>query len=220
MFMEHRSIWSKGWRGALLIGVGIVMAANLLTPAIAHVTSSVAHLFTHTDTRYYKKAPLRFINLQPYGANIRNGATFASGFGPNAGIILPDASTPAFEFGITLPPTYRTGTPLTLRVVWHTSDTSCGIELAPNFTAVARPGRTHIIGPTASTGLTAVGGNTLNAPATTNQSSAKSYTLNTPVAGTPLRAGDTYIFGVFRSSAAGSDTCTSSLVVQGASIKY
>jgi hypothetical protein len=86
--------------------------------------------------------------------------------------------------------------------------------------AVARPGRTHIIGPTASSGLTAVGGNTLNPPATSNQSSPKTYTL---IRLWPVRrfgAGDTYVFGVFGSSAGGSDTCTGNLVVQGASITY
>jgi hypothetical protein len=40
------------------------------------------------------------------------------------------------------------------------------MSFPPNFISVARAGRAHIIGPGASSGLTAVGGNTLNAPAT------------------------------------------------------
>jgi hypothetical protein len=45
--MTERNTWTKGWRGAVLILVGIVMGANLITPAVAHI-GSVTHLWkTH-----------------------------------------------------------------------------------------------------------------------------------------------------------------------------
>jgi hypothetical protein len=60
-----RKSWPTGWRGVATIIVGIYIGATLITPALAHVTSSVTHLFTHTDKRYYKKttANSRFINV-------------------------------------------------------------------------------------------------------------------------------------------------------------
>jgi hypothetical protein len=220
--MTVRRIWPTGWRAIVLLIVGGIMGANLITPAVAHIGSTLSHLYSHADQRYVRKtAPqLRFVDLQLYGGFLQGGAAYDTGFGPNAGMDLPNAGTPNFAYEFTIPRWYRSGTNLTLRVVWHTSGTSCGINLSPNFTSFARPGRTHIIGPTASTGLTAVGGNTLNAPATANQSSAKNYTISTPVAGTPLKARDTVIIGLFRSSAAAEDTCTSDLVIQGLSITY
>jgi hypothetical protein len=220
--MSPRKIWPAGWRAIVLLIVGTIMGANLLTPAVAHIGSTLSHLYSHADQRYVRKtaSQLRFVDLQLYGGFLAGGATYDTGFGPNAGMDLPNAGTPNFVYEFTIPKWYRSGTNLTLRVVWHTSGTSCGIDLVPNFTSFARPGRTHIIGSSASSGLTAVGGNTLNAPATANQSSAKNYTISTPVAGTRLRAGDTVIFGLFRSSGAGGDTCTSDLVIQGLSLTY
>jgi hypothetical protein len=162
----------------------------------------------------------RFINLNPYGAFIRGGATLATGFGPFSGIRLPASGTPDFSFGFTVPPDYVPGTSLIVRLVWHSPSTSCGISLQPNFISVARPGRTHIIGPGASSGLDPVGGSTLIAPATANQSSAKDYLITRPDGVTDLRPGDSVIFGLFRSAGAGADTCAGDLVIQGVSILY
>src|SRR5688500_11237328 len=44
--MESRSIWTRGWRGVTLILVGIVMGANLIAPAVAHVGGTINHLWT------------------------------------------------------------------------------------------------------------------------------------------------------------------------------
>jgi hypothetical protein len=38
--------WAKGWRGAVLIVVGIFMGATLITPAVAHVTRNLDHLWS------------------------------------------------------------------------------------------------------------------------------------------------------------------------------
>lgn len=53
---EHDKVWSRGWRGAVLIASGIFIGAMLITPAVAHIGSTLSHLYTHTDKRYYKKA--------------------------------------------------------------------------------------------------------------------------------------------------------------------
>lgn len=62
---------SGGFRRVALIFVGIFMGAILITPAVAHVTPSLTHLFTHTDQRYYKKATAntRFVNVGEKATN-------------------------------------------------------------------------------------------------------------------------------------------------------
>lgn len=37
----------------LLVVIALVMGANLISPAIAHVTRKLNHLYKHLDTRYY-----------------------------------------------------------------------------------------------------------------------------------------------------------------------
>jgi len=162
----------------------------------------------------------KFFTLNTFGAFLEGGATFATGWGPYAGMRLPDSGTPNFSFSFVIPPDYTPGTNLTVRFIWHTPATSCGIVLAPNYISVARAGRTHIAGSGVSDGLTMVGGNVLSAPATANQSSAKDMTISTPVPGTNLQAGDSIIFGVYRSSGSASDTCANYLVIQGVSVSY
>jgi hypothetical protein len=54
--MSDRISWSRGWRGIVLIAVGAVMGANLITPAVAHIGTTLTHLYSHTDQRYYKKS--------------------------------------------------------------------------------------------------------------------------------------------------------------------
>lgn len=162
----------------------------------------------------------KFFAINLFGAFVRDGVTFSTGWGPNAGMWLPDSSTPDFTYSFVIPPDYTSGTDMTVRFIWHTPATSCGIELRPNFISVARAGSTHIAGHSVSDGLTLVGGSTLSAPSTANRSSAKEMTINTPVPGTPLMGGDSIIFGLFRSSTAPTDTCANSLVIQGVSVSY
>jgi hypothetical protein len=163
---------------------------------------------------------LRFITLDPYAAHVAGSATLDYGYGPYAGIDLPDSGTGSFALGFTIPPDHVSGTALTVRLVWHTSSTSCGIELQPNFLSVARAGRTHLIGGSATSGLEAVGGTILSAPSTANLSGAQEYTITSPDAGTDLKSGDSVIFGLFRCGTCLYDTCTGDLVIQGVGVTY
>jgi hypothetical protein len=162
----------------------------------------------------------KFFTLNIFGAFLGGGTTLSTGYGPYAGMRLPDNLTPEFSFAFTIPPDYTSGTNLTVRFIWHTPATSCGIVLAPNYMSVSRAGRTQIVGGSVTSGMTMVGGTTLSAPATANQSSAKDLTINTPVSGTNLVAGDSIIFGLYRSASSGSDTCANYLAIQGVSVSY
>ena len=162
----------------------------------------------------------RFISLDPYGAYIEGAATFSTGFGPNSGLRLPDGASSSFSMGFTIPPDYAAGTPLTLRMVWHTPSTGCTISFRPNSIAVARPGRTHIAGSGASEGLTVVGGTDLSAPTTANSSQETRIQIVSPVPSVPLQPGDVIMFSMFRAGTGASDTCTGNLVIQGMALQY
>jgi len=161
----------------------------------------------------------QYIDLQLYGANTAGGASFTIGFGPNAGMQLPATGVPNFAFEFTIPPNYTAGNTLTVHVIWYTSATSCTMSLPPNFISVARAGRTHLIGRDAYTGLTAIGGNTLNAPATANVAEEKQYAITSPDGVTPLNPGDVVVFGLFRTSSGVGD-CAANLTVEGMSVTY
>jgi hypothetical protein len=68
-----------------LVVLGIFLGATLFSPAVAHVTDSLTHLFSHTDQRYYKKATAnaRFLPgaIVPAGRTIRGTFTQLSGPG-------------------------------------------------------------------------------------------------------------------------------------------
>jgi hypothetical protein len=160
-----------------------------------------------------------FITLSPYGSHREGGAGVTDGFGPHSGLRLPDGSSSSFAHGFILPPDYVTGNPITVDLIWHTSSTSCGIVLFPNSIAVARIGRGHLIGPTATTGLSAIGGSTLSAPSAANQSRLKSYAITAPD-GSSLQSGDSIIFSLYRPSASANDTCPGDLIIQGISVTY
>ncbi|MFQ3663114.1 MAG: hypothetical protein SNJ69_12060 [Chloroflexaceae bacterium] len=162
----------------------------------------------------------RFISLDPYGAYLDGGATFSDGFGPNSGLRLPDGAVTSFSLGFTVPPDYAAGTTLTIRMVWHTPSTGCVITFRPNSIAIARPGRTHIIGAGASDGLSVVGGVNLNASPTANSSQETRIEITSPVSGTPLQPGDVIMFSMFRAGTAPADTCTGNLVIQGMALLY
>jgi hypothetical protein len=67
--MSDRISWSRGWRGIVLIIIGVVMGANLIAPAVAHVGGTIDHLWgapghikakvkAYGDGRWAKKTPL------------------------------------------------------------------------------------------------------------------------------------------------------------------
>lgn len=163
----------------------------------------------------------RFIDLPVYAAFIDGAANLQDGF-TIAGIHLPDgASTSAFAFNFTLPPNYEVGTKLTLKVLWRTPATSCGLSLLPNFLAVTRPGVVNIHGGgSVSRGLSGVGGGILATPRTANQTSLKEYTIESPDPAVKLAPGDTVSLGLYRRPSDASDTCASDLIILGASVVY
>ncbi|MFN8446678.1 MAG: hypothetical protein U0175_38150 [Caldilineaceae bacterium] len=162
----------------------------------------------------------KFISLQTEGAYLTTGATYSNGFGPNAGIHLADAANGSFYVGFTIPPDFTTGATLTARFLWHTSAASCQISFPGNAISVARPGRKHIVGQSTATGITVVGGTKLFVPATANQTNQTLVTIVTPDGVTPLQAGDSVIFSLFRSGTSTDDTCTADMVIQGISVTY
>jgi hypothetical protein len=200
-------------------GLGISVRAGK-APIVVNASAGKATNLNADKLDGIHSSQLKFIQLPLASAHIADGAFFDTGWGPYAGMYLPDSGIPNFDFGFTLPPTYTAGTALTIRLVWHTSGTSGGISLEPNFISVSRPGRISISGPSADQGLTAVGGNTLSVPSTPNQSEAKLYTIVSPDTAVSLQPGDTVIFGLYRNAVAAGDTATSSLVVQGVSVTY
>lgn len=200
-------------------GLGITVKAGK-SPIVVNATAGKAKNLNADKVDGIDASQLRFIQLPLASANVSNGAVVQTGWGPNAGIHLPNSGVPGFDYGFTLPPTYRPGTPLTISVLWHAWASGGGIALAPNFISVTRPGLTYIAGPSVTDGFTPVDGIGLTVPSTVNQSVEKLYTITSPDGVTPLQPGDAVIFGLFRSSASYLDTCAADLVVSGVSISY
>lgn len=194
------------------LGIGFLLQGNWSSGAVAAPLAQ--------PTPVSSSLIPRFISLDPYGAYVTGATTFSEGFGPNSGLRLPDGAISSFNLGFTLPPDYASGTPLTIRMVWHTPSTSCTINFRPNSIAIARPGQNHIQGSGASDGLSVVGGTTLNAPGTANSSQATQIQIVSPVSGTPLQAGDVVMFSMFRAGNAAEDTCTGNMVIQGMALQY
>lgn len=196
-------------------GSGDTLTAADLNNSFDEVESAVSD----NDTRITNIEAQKFLTLNPYSAILGGNATISGGFGFNAGIKFTDVATSSFGLGFVIPPDYESGDPITVNLIWHTSSAACGIEFRPNSIAVARSGQTHLTGGGASTGLSTIGGNTLTAPTTSNQSSLKQVSITAPD-GTALNPGDSVIFSMFRFSAHAADTCTGDLVVQGVSVMY
>jgi hypothetical protein len=154
----------------------------------------------------------KFISLNALGFHVRSGATIETGFGPNSGVALPDALSPAFETAFVIPPDYTPGTPLVIHMLWHTASTGCTVAFQENFISVGRAGTNHLLGPNVTTGLTIVGGTVLSAAPTPNQSKETLIEVTSP--------GDSIHFGFFRPSSSGNDTCTQDMKVQALWVTY
>jgi hypothetical protein len=51
--MIGKARWPSGWRGGVLVVLGVLLGATVLQPAVAHVSDSVRHLTReHLDPRY------------------------------------------------------------------------------------------------------------------------------------------------------------------------
>jgi len=201
------------------IADGSIGAADLDDSAVT--TSKIADGAVTAD-KLAAGVSTKFISINPYGVLLSNSAVYNGGASYWAGLRLPAAgpSVPGLTLGFTIPPDYTPGTPLSLRLIWHTSSTSCGLELDSNAVSIARAGRTHLQGAGPSDGIEAVGGTVLTAPATANQSSAKDFTMTSPVGGVDLEPGDSFILGLYRCFDCAADTCTEDLVIQSISVTY
>lgn len=167
----------------------------------------------------------KFINFNVFSAILAGSATFTSGFGPNAGITMPEnATSSSFALNFTLPPNYTEGTTLNGSIVWVPTSGSCNIHFQANYISVARPSVGYLQGPGAADGLDHAGttnNNTL-AAGNANQPRTLAFTITNPNPTMPLRAGDAISFGFFRNSTFSQDTCagTTAMRIQGISITY
>jgi hypothetical protein len=50
--MKERRVWSRGWRGGVVIITGVLMGAMLIQPSVAHVTRKLKHLTKHLNPVY------------------------------------------------------------------------------------------------------------------------------------------------------------------------
>lgn len=202
---------------------GDTITDNSLTTAdIADAAITTAKLANGAVTadKLAPSALTKFLTLDPYAAFLSGGATFTTGYGPNAGLRLADGANGSFYSGFTIPPNYTSGTTLSVRFLWHTSATNCSFAFLGNAISVARPGRTHITGGSTDTGLTVVGGTRLNAPATSNQTMQTLVNITSPDGVTPLQPGDSIIFSLFRAGNNAVDTCAAEMVIQSISVTY
>jgi hypothetical protein len=210
-----RNFFKRNFRGIAIGGAALVIATA--APAAALTIADYAHNSDKLDG--VDSSAYRFMSLSPTAANMGNGTTFNDGAYGFGGMVLPDSGLPKFAYGITLPPDYRPGTRLAVRLLWHTPSTSCNIDLRPNATAVSRPGVQHQTVGNASAGLT--GPSLLAAPATTKLTQATVFTLTPPKASVnPLKPGDAYQFGIYRRTDSANDTCSGPLHITGVSVRY
>lgn len=43
--MLEKKLWTSGWRGVILIAIGVLMGASVISPAVAHVGGTLNHLW-------------------------------------------------------------------------------------------------------------------------------------------------------------------------------
>jgi len=205
----------KNSKAASLGAAALVLA--VAAPAAAATVADFAHNADRLDG--VDSSAYRFISLSPTAAHMEGGTTFEDGAYGFGGMILPDTGVPSFAYAITLPPDYRPGTRLAVRLLWHTPSTDCKIDLRPNATAVSRPGVQHQTVGNASAGLT--GPSLLVAPSVTKETRAAVFSLTPPKASVdPLRPGDGYQFGIYRRTDSGNDTCSGELHIDAVSVRY
>lgn len=201
---------------AISIGAAALVVATA-APAAALTIADFARNSDKLDG--VDSSAYRFITLSPTAADMGNGTTFNDGAYGFGGMILPDSGLPKFAYGITLPPDYKSGTTLRVRLLWHTPSTNCNVDLRPNATAVSRPGVQHQTVGNASAGLTGPG--LLAAPATAKQTKVATFALTPPKASVnPLKPLDAYQFGIYRRTDSANDTCSGPLHITGVSVHY
>lgn len=163
-----------------------------------------------------------FISQNIYGSFLEYDAYFSDGYGNFAGIRMPDgSSTPSLTLNFIVPEYYIPGERIRIGVAWHTdAATPCYATLRPSFLSVARFGKEHITGSSASSGLEPEDGlNTLYA-ASKNTTSLKIYEITSPDGVTSLKPFYVISFGLFREPENSSDTCAGTLTIQGIGLLF
>jgi hypothetical protein len=145
-------------------------------------------------------------------------ATFVHAFGALGGLSFADGVSNGGSFHFVLPANYTAGTPLTGTFTWHTPGVSCAVLWRANYTSVSRAGQVDPDGGSATSGMTDPGP-LANGP-TANVVQAGTFTLTSPSNAFTLQPGDSYTFGIFRSGAAGGDTCTAAALIDSMVITY
>jgi len=160
----------------------------------------------------------RSFSLDPYEFRRLNGASADLGSAGVAGVTLPAGAGSEIGMGFIIPKPYRTNSPITITVYWHTADPNCSIELLPDFVDRSRPAHLVTNG-SPSGGLTPADSSiVLVAPSVANQGNVKVYLLNQSQ-GFDQRSGDSILLGFMRGTGAG-DTCPGDLVVTGVNVEY
>ena len=159
----------------------------------------------------------RRIQLPATGAFLESSANYLPGSNVNSGIRFPSSDFPAAAWAFVLQPDFGTGSPVRVRLTWHTPGTSCGIRLDRSALSVSRSG---VVPFGDASDITPPEPNVLNAPATANRAAIMQFTIPGTVDGNALRAGDSISFGVVRLPGAVGDTCTEDLDIHGAEATY
>ncbi|MBN1927753.1 MAG: hypothetical protein JW798_18110, partial [Prolixibacteraceae bacterium] len=175
--------------------------------------ASIASEITEDDIEGWNK---KSISLNVFGAFIAGSAQFWSGFGPNAGLGMPNESNSSFSMNFTLPADYETGSQIVLRMVVSSLLTG-GVSLMPNYISIGRADVGFIMGSGASTGLTIDG--TINIVTPDVPVVALGY-ISTPNRFYPLQAGDVISFGFYRSVSNAADTNSGSVLIHGIEVLY
>jgi len=169
------------------------------------------------DDRYYTKAEIdargHVIAISLYDSQV----------GPDVGSIAPGrpfglvlGATQALFINFIAPFDMTANTTMTLQVFYYVGTTSCTVSLSPTFYTVARPGA--VVPPAASntSGMTSVGGDARQAPATAFVVGTAEFTLDGQSGG-GLSPGDIIDLRVDRG---GGDSCPGAVVAVGAQVVY
>jgi len=181
-------------------------------------TLSLIGLAIAVATAQPASAAKKSFSLDPYGLRHTNGSSAVLDSFGAGGIALPAGSGAQIGMGFIIPKPYRTNSPITISIYWHTGDPNCSIELLPDFVDRSRPGH-------AATNANPSGGLTpadssivLIAPSLADQGNVKTYLLNQSQ-GFDQRSGDSILLGFARGSGT-SDTCPGDLIVTGVNVEY
>jgi hypothetical protein len=170
------------------------------------------------STAELASAGKKSFSLDPFGFRRQSGTGVNLGSFGAAGVAIPAGSGGQVAMGFIVPRPYRTDTPMSISVYWHTVDPNCSIELLPDFVDRSRPGHLVTNG-NPSGGLTPADASiVLVAGSVPNQGNVKIYSLG-PEQGFDQRSGDSILLGFARGNG-GNDTCPDDLIITGVNIEY